>query len=387
MSRKICVLTGTRADYGLLRWVMAGIAADPALQLQVVATGMHLAAEFGSTWREIERDGFSIDRKLEMLTASDSAVGMAKSMGLGLIGMADVLAELKPDLLLLLGDRFETFAAAAAALPARIPVAHLHGGESTAGAVDEAFRHSITKMSHFHFVATEEYARRVVQLGEDPARVFLVGGLGIDNLRRLQLLRREELQAQLGLRLAARSLLVTFHPATLSPNDAREEMAQLLAALAPLRDTTLVFTLPNADSGGRALAAQVHEFAAAHDNAHVFASLGQLRYLSLLAQVDAVVGNSSSGLTEAPSLGVPTIDIGERQRGRIAADSVIHCAAQASAISAALERAFSPAFLETARRKRNPYDHGGASDKVVATLRALDLTNVVAKDFHDLPQR
>jgi len=385
MSRKVCVVTGTRADYGLLRWVMAEIAADPDLELQLVATGMHLAAEFGSTWREIEADGFRIDRKLEMLTASDGPVGTAKSMGLGLIGMADVLAELQPDLLLLLGDRFEIFAAAAAALPARVPVAHLHGGESTAGAIDEAFRHSITKMSHFHFVATEEYRRRVIQLGEDPARVFLVGGLGIDNLRRLRLLDREQIQSQLGITLGSRSLLVTFHPATLSSAAPQAEMAELLAALAPLKDTTLVFTLPNADSGGRALAAQVREFAAARDGAHCFASLGQLRYLSLLAQVDAVVGNSSSGLTEAPSLGIPTIDIGDRQRGRIAAESVIHCLPERDSIAAALERALSPAFRETCRHARNPYDHGGASDKVVAALRALDLSNVVAKDFHDLP--
>jgi GDP/UDP-N,N'-diacetylbacillosamine 2-epimerase (hydrolysing) len=383
--RKVCVVTGTRADYGLLRWVMAGIAADSQLQLQVVATGMHMAPEFGLTWREIEADGFRIDRKVEMLAGSDTAVGMAKSIGLGAIGMADVLDELRPDLLLLLGDRFEIFAAAAAALPARIPVAHLHGGESTVGAVDEALRHSITKMAHFHFVATEQYRRRVIQLGEDPARVFLVGGLGIDNLRRLQLLDRAALEQQLGLRLRARSLLVTFHPATLSSGSPEAEMAELLAALAALEDTSLVFTLPNADSGGRALSAMVRDFADTHEQAHCFASLGQLRYLSLLAQVDAVVGNSSSGLTEAPSLRVATIDIGDRQLGRIAADSVIHCAPERAAIAQALQRAFSPEFRALLREVRNPYDQGGASDRVVAILSQLNLEDVVSKAFHDLP--
>jgi len=383
-ARKICVVTGTRAEYGLLRWVMAGISADPSLQLQIVATGMHLAPEFGSTWQDIERDGFRIDRKLETLMASDTGAGVCKSIGLGVIGMSDILSDLAPDLLLLLGDRFETFAAAVAALPMRIPVAHLHGGETTEGAIDEAFRHSITKMSHFHFVAAEAYRQRVIQLGEDPARVFLVGGLGIDNLHKLRLLDREALEGELGTPLLQRNLLITFHPATLAAGSDQRDFSELLAALSALENTGLFFTLPNADNGGRMLAAQLREFVSQHDNAHCFASLGQLRYLSLLAQVDAVVGNSSSGLSEAPSLGTATIDIGDRQRGRIAAESVIHCEPTRSAISAALDRALSPAFRESLRHVKNPYDHGGASDKVVAIVRDVPLDGVVMKTFHDI---
>ena len=251
-TRKICVITGTRADYGLLRWVMQGIKDDADLTLQIIATGMHLSPEFGLTYREIEQDGFSIDRKVEMLTSSDTAAGIAKSMGLGLIGFADALNDLKPDLIVVLGDRFEIFAAVSAALVARIPAAHLHGGETTEGAFDESLRHSITKMSHLHFVAAEDYRQRVIQLGEQPERVFLVGGLGVDNIKRMTLLDRQELEASLGLELAQKNLLVTFHPVTLETATATDQMAELLLALAELKDTQLIFTMPNADTDGRA---------------------------------------------------------------------------------------------------------------------------------------
>ena len=289
MSRRICVITGTRAEYGLLRWVMQGIKDAPDLILQVIATGMHLSPEFGLTYQEIERDGFVIDRKVEMLTSSDTPVGIAKSMGLGLIGFADALSELKPDLIVVLGDRFEIFSAVAAALPARIPVAHLHGGELTEGAFDEAVRHSITKMSHLHFVAAEEYRQRVIQLGEKPERVYLVGGLGIDNIKRLKLLGRQELESSLGFKFGQKNLLVTFHPVTLDAVSAKEQMEELLAALAELQETRLIFTMPNADTGGRALIRSVERFVEQHPNACAFSSLGQLRYLSCIAQVDAVL--------------------------------------------------------------------------------------------------
>jgi GDP/UDP-N,N'-diacetylbacillosamine 2-epimerase (hydrolysing) len=387
MTRKICVVTGSRAEYGLLRWVMQGIKDDPELTLQVIATGMHLSPEFGLTYREIETDGFRIDRKVEMLTSSDTPVGIAKSMGLGLIGFADVLSNLKPDLLVVLGDRFEIFSAVAAALVARIPVAHLHGGEITEGAFDEAIRHSVTKMSHLHFVATEEYRRRVIQLGEQTDRVFLVGGLGIDSIKRLKLLDRNELEASLAFKLGKKNLLITFHPATLESAPAAEQLAELLAVLAEQKDTQLIFTLPNADTDGRALIPMINEFVAQHANACAHASLGQLRYLSCLAYVDAVVGNSSSGLIEAPSFKKGSINIGDRQRGRLRAASVIDCEPTRQSIAAALDTLYSAGFQAGLDQLRNPYGEGGASERVVDIIKRYPIAGVAKKVFHDLPVR
>ncbi|HCY16747.1 MAG: UDP-N-acetyl-D-glucosamine 2-epimerase, UDP-hydrolysing [Curvibacter sp. GWA2_64_110] len=384
MKRRICVITGTRADYGLLRWVMQGIKDDPELVLQVIATGMHLSPEFGLTYQAIEKDGFSIDRKLEMLVSSDSTVGIAKSMGLGLIGFADALSELRPDLMVVLGDRFEIFSAVSAALVARIPVAHLHGGETTEGAFDEALRHSITKMSHLHFVATEEYRRRVIQLGEQPERVFLVGGLGIDNIKRLKLLDRAELEASLDFKLGPKNLLITFHPVTLESATAAGQMEELLAALSALPDTHLVFTMPNADADGRLLIKMVEQFVAQHANARAYSSLGQLRYLSCIAHVDGVIGNSSSGLLEAPSFRKGTINIGDRQRGRVQAASVINCQPDRRSIAAALDKLYSQAFQASLPQVSNPYGEGGASEKVVSVLKNQDLNHIVKKVFHDL---
>jgi GDP/UDP-N,N'-diacetylbacillosamine 2-epimerase (hydrolysing) len=385
MTRKICIITGSRADYGLLRWVMQGIKDDPELTLQVIATGMHLSPEFGLTFRDIEQDGFHIDRKVEMLTSSDSAVGITKSMGLGMIGFADALNELEPDVIVALGDRFEIFAAVSATLPARIAVAHLHGGETTEGAYDEALRHSITKMSHLHFVAAEEYRRRVIQLGEQPDRVFLVGGLGVDNIKRLRLLDRAELESALDFRLGKKNLLVTFHPATLEEAIATKQMAELLAALEDLQDTQLIFTLPNADTEGRSLIWLVKQFVEHHANARAYTSLGQLRYLSCIAHVDGVVGNSSSGLTEVPSFRKGTINIGDRQRGRLQAASVINCKPNRQDIVAALNRLYHPEFRASLVRLRNPYGEGGASEKVLEVIKHLNLTGITKKVFHDFP--
>lgn len=385
MKRKICVITGTRAEYGLLRWVMQGIKDDPDLTLQIIATGMHLSPEFGLTYREIERDGFRIDRKVEMLTSSDTPVGIAKSMGLGLIGFADALNELRPDLIVVLGDRFEIFSAVSAALVARIPIAHLHGGETTVGAFDEALRHSITKMSHLHFVAAEEYRRRVIQLGEQPDRVFLVGGLGIDNIKRLKLLGREELESSLDFKLGSKNLLITFHPVTLEDATASDQMAELLAALSDLTDTRLIFTLPNADTGGRALIEMVEQFIAQHPNARAYTSLGQLRYLSCIAQVDGVVGNSSSGLAEVPSFRKGTINIGDRQLGRLQAASVINCEPNRPSIAAALKRLYSTDFQLGLSQICNPYGEGGASEKVVKTIKHYAIDGIARKTFYDLP--
>lgn len=385
MTRKICVITGTRAEYGLLRWVMQGIKDDPELTLQIIATGMHLSPDFGLTYRNIEQDGFQIDRKVEMLTSSDTSVGIAKSMGLGLIGFADALHELKPDLIVVLGDRFEIFSAVSAALVARIPVAHLHGGELTEGAFDDAIRHSITKMSHLHFVAAEEYRQRVIQLGEQPDHVFLVGGLGIDNIKRLKLLDREEFEAAIDFKLGKKNLLITFHPVTLETESAADQMAELIAALAELKDTHLIFTMPNADTDGRVLMRMVEQYVAEHSHARSYTSLGQLRYLSCISHVDGVIGNSSSGLSEVPSFRKGTINIGDRQRGRIRALSVIDCEPNKYAISEALKKLYSDSFQTSLHSVVNPYGAGGASEKVVDTVKNYILDGLTKKVFYNLP--
>ncbi len=384
MTRKICVVTGTRAEYGLLRRVMEGIKDDAGLMLQVIATGMHLSPEFGCTYREIEEDGFRIDHKVEMLLSSDTPIGIAKSMGLGMIGFADALEALKPDLLVVLGDRFEILSAVSAALVARIPVAHLHGGEVTEGAYDEAFRHSITKMSHLHFVAAEEYRKRVIQLGESPARVYLVGGLGVDAISRLELMGRSALEAALDFKFLHKNLLITFHPATLETATAADQMSELLDALSDLHDTGLIFTLPNADTEARVLIQMVEDFVARHSTARAYVSLGQLRYLSCIAHVDGVLGNSSSGLLEAPALGKGTINIGDRQRGRLQASSVINSPPNRTAIKAALQRLYSDDFQAGLKNVHNPYGQGGASEKIIEVIRKLDFSALTKKQFHDL---
>ena len=385
MIRKICVVTGTRAEFGLLRWLMQEIQIEPELELQVLATGMHLSPEFGLTYREIEQAGFVINAKVEMLLSADTTTAVTKSMGLGLISYADVYERLAPDLIVVLGDRFEIFAATAAALIAGIPVAHLHGGETTEGAFDEAIRHSITKMSHLHFVAAEEYRRRVIQLGEQPETVFLVGGLGIDAIKRIKLLDRETLEKSLDFKFGPRNLLITFHPVTLEgQNSSVQQMAELLAALDELDDTHLLFTMPNADTGGRELAAMVNKFAATRQNVRVYSSLGQLRYLSCMKHVDAVVGNSSSGLAEAPSMGIATINIGDRQKGRLSASSVINCEPTQLSISGALSAVFEPSFRSTLMSTNNPYGSGGASQKIVEIIRKHELHGLLKKSFFNL---
>jgi GDP/UDP-N,N'-diacetylbacillosamine 2-epimerase (hydrolysing) len=386
MRRKICVATGTRAEYGLLRWVMEGIRDDPELELQIITTGMHLSPEYGLTYRDIEADGFVLDRKIKILTSSDAPVGISRSMALGIAGFAEAFAELQPDLLVILGDRYEIFSAAAAAMVACIPIAHLHGGEATEGIIDEAIRHSITKMSHYHFVATEEYRQRVIQLGENPDRVFLVGGLGVDCIGNIELMTREALEASLEFKFSEKNLLVTFHPVTLEANSAQAQMQELLNTLDSLRETSIIFTLPNADTRGRALIHMIEAFVAKHSNSKSFPSLGQKRYLSCIAQVDGVVGNSSSGLLEVPSFKKGTVNIGDRQRGRLQAESVINCEPTQTAITAALERLYSPEFQALTANVRNPYGEPGASAKIVAALKAVDLKNILKKRFHDLPR-
>lgn len=385
MSRRICVITGTRAEYGLLRLLMQGIRDDEQCELQLVATGMHLSPEFGSTYQAIEADGFRIDSKIEILLSSDSAVGIGKSVGLGVIGFAEAFEQLRPDLIVVLGDRFEILAAVTAALFSRIPVLHLHGGEVTEGAVDESMRHAITKMSHVHCVASEEYRHRVIQLGEQPERVHCVGGLGVDAIKQVRLLDRAELEASLDFKLKDRNLLITFHPATLEGESAAHQMAELLAALGELHDTGLVFTLPNADAGGRQLIAMLQDFVAGHANARAYPSLGQLRYLSCMSLCDGVIGNSSSGLLEAPTLKKGTVNIGDRQRGRLQADSIINCRPDRQEIRTAVERLYSSAFQASLAGVRNPYGDGGASDRVLTLIKQLKLESLAQKTFHDLP--
>jgi GDP/UDP-N,N'-diacetylbacillosamine 2-epimerase (hydrolysing) len=384
MKRKVCIVTGSRADYGLLRLVMKGISDDPGLTLQVIATGTHLSQNFGMTYKEIEDDGFIIDFKVEILNSLDSPVGIAESMSKGLIGCAKAIESLKPDLVVVLGDRYEIFAAAAAALVARIPIAHLHGGESTIGAFDEAFRHSITKMSQLHFVATDEYRKRVIQLGEDPEKVFLVGGLGVDNLKNIDLLNKVEIERLLGVKFLEKSLLITFHPVTLEDDTAEAQTKELLSALLELSDTTLIFTMPNADTGGLAIMNLIEKFVDSIPHAYLFKSLGQHLYLSCIPYVDGVVGNSSSGLTEVPTFKKGTINVGSRQLGRLTASSVINCEPEQGQIRRAIERLYSEEFRAVLADTRNPYGEGGASLKIVDTLRGCDLNGIIQKKFNDL---
>ena len=385
MSRKICVVTGTRAEFGLLRWLMEAINNHTELTLQVVATGMHLSPEFGSTYREIEEAGFKIDTGVEMLLSSDTNTGITKAMGLGLIGFADAFERLAPDILVVLGDRFEIFAATSAAMIAGIPIAHIHGGETTEGAFDEAIRHSITKMSHLHFVAADDYRRRVIQLGEHPDRVFNVGGMGIDAIKRIKLMSREELEESLDLTFGEKSLLITFHPVTLDGGASSvAQMRELLSALAELKETTLIFTMPNADTGGRELGGLVQQFVEMHPRAKVYTSLGQLRYFSCLAQVDGVVGNSSSGLLEAPVFNIGTINIGDRQKGRLKAASVIDCQANKEEIINAINLLYDASFRKKVFIDDHPYGHGYSVEKIIEKLVSVSLQDINKKSFFDI---
>ena len=384
-NRKICVVTGTRAEYGLLYWLLRDIEEDEALELQLAVTGMHLSPEFGLTYTVIESDGFTIDERVEMLLSSDTPVGIAKAIGLGVIGFADAFARLRPDLVVILGDRFEILAAAQAALVAKIPIAHIHGGEATKGLIDDPIRHAVTKMAHFHFVAAEPFRRRVVQLGEHPNRVHVVGAPGLDHLRRSELLDREALEASLGVELLTPTLLVTYHPVTLDTGDPTQPMRELLAALDERPDALAIFTKANADTDGRVINEMIDAYVAAHpDRSKVFTSLGQQRYLSALHQIDAVVGNSSSGIIEAPAAGVPTVNIGDRQGGRLRAASVVDCAADRYAIGRALEKALAPAFRMEVRRMTSPYGDGDASRRIKRLLKGAQLEGVLKKGFCDI---
>jgi len=383
-KRKLCVVTGTRAEYGLLFWLMKEIEADSDLELQIIATGMHLSPEFGLTYKEIEKE-FKIDKKIEMLLSSDTPIGISKSMGLAQISFAEAYEELKPDIIVVLGDRYEIFSAVSVAMIARIPIAHLHGGEATEGLIDEPIRHSITKMSHLHFTATEEYRKRVIQLGEQPSRTFNVGGLGIDNIIKLTSLDKEEFEKSINFKLNKKNILVTFHPVTLENNTARKQFQALLDSIDTLKDTNIILTKANSDTDGRIINQMIDEYVAKNSDKSVgFTSLGQLRYLSALQYVDAMVGNSSSGLAEAPSFKIGTINIGDRQKGRVKAKSVIDCNPSQEDILDAFNKLYSIDFQMTLRTVKNPYGDGGASKLIKENIKKIPLEGIVKKSFYDL---
>jgi len=383
--KKICVITGTRAEYGLLYWLVKGIKDDPGLELQIVVTGMHLSPEFGLTFKEIEEDGFKIDKKVEMLLSADTPSSIAKSTGLGMIGFADAFNELQPDIVLIIGDRYEVFSAAFSAFTVRIPIGHIHGGETTEGAFDEAIRHSITKMAWWHFVAAEEYKNRVIQLGEDPRRVHLVGGMGVDCINKTVLLGKAKLEKLIGFKFGNKNLLVTYHPATLEKNTSKQSFQALLDVLDKLEDIKLIFTEPNADTEGRVIKQMIADFVSMHrDRSISFASMGRLNYLSTLQFVDAVVGNSSSGLTEAPTFKIGTINIGDRQKGRLEADSVIDCDPNLKAINKAIEKLYSKEFQEKLMKVQNPYGDGRAVEKIIDVLNNQPLPEELKKEFYNL---
>jgi UDP-hydrolysing UDP-N-acetyl-D-glucosamine 2-epimerase len=383
--RKICIVTGSRAEYGLLFWLLKEVQSDEHLELQLVVTGAHLAPEFGLTADAIRADGFPVAATVEMLVASDSAVGVAKSIGLGIIGFADAFDRLRPDVVVVLGDRYEIFAAVQAAMTARIPIAHIHGGEITEGAIDEQIRHALTKLAHLHFVSAELHRRRVIQMGEGPDTVYLVGAPGLDNLVLLPLLDRSGTEAMLDMVLADPTFLVTYHPATLGDRPPEAAMAELVAALDAFPEARVILTMPNADAGRSAVARLAKAYADAHPSrVRLFTSLGQRNYLSALRQVDVVVGNSSSGLIEAPPLGKPTVNLGQRQRGRLRANTVIDCAEDRTEIEGAVARAMSPEFRALARRAPSPYGTPGKISAAIKTVLAeVPLEALTPKRFVD----
>ena len=383
-KRKICVVTGTRAEYGLLYWLMKEIDTDKDLELQIIATGMHLSEEFGNTYQQIEKDGFTIDKKVDISLSSDTELAISKSMGLGMIGFSDAFNELQPDLLVVLGDRFEIFSAVSVAMIAKIPVAHLHGGEATEGCIDEPIRHSITKMSHLHFTATNEYRNRVIQLGEQPDRVFNVGGLGVDNINKLKLMTKSDFEKAINFELGEKNVLVTFHPVTLEKSTSETQFQELLESISKLKNTKIIFTKANSDTNGRVINSMIDAYVSVNDNSIAFTSMGQLNYLSALQFVDAVVGNSSSGLLEAPSFNIATIDIGDRQKGRIKADSVISCLPTQESIRSAFDKSYSEDFQNIVDNTKNPYGNGGASKIVVDIIKDFDLNGILKKTFYDL---
>ena len=385
--RKICFITGTRAEYGLLSRLMKMVQDDADTQLQIIATNMHLSPKYGNTYQEIEKDGFTIDRKIPIIDDNDkdSAVTTVKSMAKALAGFADAYDELKPDMVVVLGDRYEILAAATAALIERIPIAHLYGGEITEGAYDDAIRHSVTKMSHLHFTSCEEYRHRVIQLGEQPDHVFNVGSIGVENIKMLPLMSKDEIEKEIVFAIDDHTILVTYHPVTLGNRTVKEDIDDFIAALDEKKDLRIIFTMPNSDTGGQAIVEAINAFVDKnHQRAKAFKSLGVLRYLSVMQQVAAVVGNSSSGLVEVPSFKIPTLNIGDRQKGRMAADSVFNCKTDKQSVLKGLDIVLSEEFRQKAAAIHNPYDKEGTAQAMFNVIRTYPLDSLNQKHFYDI---
>ncbi len=385
MRKIISILTATRAEYGLLKPLIKKLNAEAEYDVRIVATGAHLSPEFGLTYREIEADGFTIDKKIEILLSADTPTAISKSMALAIIGFADYFEMLQPDLLLVLGDRYETLAVAIAASNQGIPIAHLYGGETTEGAIDESIRHAITKLSYLHFTSTVDYRRRVIQLGEQPERVYHVGSLGVENILSEQLLSKQALQDSLQINLTKPYAVVTFHPVTLEKGSASQQITALLEVCKQKSNMNFIFTLANADAEGRIINQYINQYAAQNANIFAFVSLGMKRYLSALKYCEMVIGNSSSGLTEAPSFGVPTINIGDRQKGRIQAQSILNCQPTKQSIQLAFEKALSPAFREQSQNTQNPYVKDNTAQSIVDNIKKNLLIRKInlKKKFYD----
>lgn len=382
---KICVFTGARSEYGLLSPLIRALHQEKMFSVQLLVTGMHLSPEFGLTYKEIEKDGFPITEKVEMLLSSDTDSGIAKSTGLGIVGFADALRRMTPDAVLVLGDRFETFAMVSAAYLMKIPVIHLHGGETTEGATDEGMRHAISKMAYLHFTSTEAYRKRVIQLGENPGRVFNVGAIGLDNIRSLQLLKKSALEKELGVSLTAPYAVVTFHPVTMEHATAELQFDALAKALLSQKNLQIVFTYPNADASGRVIIARIRDFVQANaDRAVAFPSLGVIKYLSAVKHADLVIGNSSSAIIEVPSLHKPVINIGDRQKGRVRADNVIDVEPDAEQISKAIRKALSDSFRKQCDSIANPYGDGRTARRIIAVMKKSLKDIDLKKKFFDI---
>lgn len=387
--RKLCVVTGTRAEYGLLSRLMRMIKDSQNTQLQVIVTNMHLSPKYGYTYQEIEKDGFSIDCKIPIIdeNAEDNAVSTVKSMAKALSGFADAYNELRPDMVVVLGDRYEILAAAEAAMIERIPIAHIHGGEVTEGAFDDAIRHSITKMSQLHFASTEAYRKRIIQLGEQPDRVFYTGAVGVENVKTLPLMSKYEIEKEIDFKIDENTILVTYHPVTLGNRTAKDDIEDFIAALEERKDLRIIFTMPNSDTGSHFIVKAVNGFVERNQSrAKAFKSLGIVRYLSVMKQVAAVVGNSSSGLVEVPSFGIPTLNIGDRQKGRIAADSVLHCEPDKESILARLDKVLSKDFREVAKAIHNPYEKDNTTEVIFKIISTYPLEQLKQKHFYDINQ-
>lgn len=383
--RKICAVSGSRADYGHLFWILRAIKEDPSLQLQIVVTGSHLSPEYGNTYKEIESDGFKIDEKVRISLTDNSPAGVIKSLAEEIIKCAEAFQKLKPDIIVLLGDRYEIFAAAQSAMIAKIPIAHIHGGELTEGAIDEAMRHSITKMSHLHFTGAEPYRRRVIQLGEDPKKVFCFGAPGLDHIKKTKFLSKKSLEKILGFKFRKRTFIVTYHPATLGLEDDKSSVQELLKALDEFPDAGILFTKHNADPGGAVIGREIDKYVRKNSGrAKIFPSLGYKIYLSAVKCADLVIGNSSSGLIEVPLLKKPTVNIGDRQKGRLRAESVIDCPAKSIEIVKTIKRALSKDFQAKVSKAKYPYGEGDAGRKIKEVLKKVDLSAILVKRFFDI---